>query len=137
MSLVDLSSDGRGLAFRHALIREALYEEILPPRRRILHRQVAGALLETDAPEPDAVAHHLQRAGDPRAGEWLIKAGDRAYYQAYSLQTAVARYRSALEMLPEGALEERGWLLVQLAQAVRYWTPGPEFVTQMRPCRSP
>ena len=123
VSLIDLSSDGRQFSFRHALIREALYEEILPPRRRILHKQIAEALLADNDPDPDTVAHHLQEAGDSRAGEWLIKAGDRAYYRAYSLQTAVARYQSALDTLTEDALDERGWLLVQLAQTVRYLDP--------------
>ena len=123
LALIDLSNDGHQLSFRHALIREALYEEILSPRRRLLHKQIADALLEADDPEPDTVAHHLQQAGDPRAAEWLIKAGDRAYYQAYSIRTALTRYKAALEALPEDAVEERGWLLVQLAAAIRFVDP--------------
>ncbi len=123
LALIDLSNDGRQFSFCHALIREALYEEILPPRRRIIHRQIAEALIETTDPDPDAVAHHLQQADDPRAAEWLIKAGDRAYYQAYSLKTAITRYEAALEALPTDALENRGWLLVQIAQTIRYLDP--------------
>ncbi len=114
VSLIDLLTMAANLSFRHALIREALYEEILPPRRRILHTQVAEALLASDDPDPDAVAHHLQQAGDPRAGEWLIKAGDRAYYQAYSLQTALSRYEAALELLPETTRSKAGSLFNSL-----------------------
>ena len=40
-----------------------------------LHRRVAEALLATPAPDPDAVAYHFQRAGDPRAAEWLVRGG--------------------------------------------------------------
>ena len=67
--------DGQGVRFAHALVREALYEAIPLPRRRALHRRVAEALLATPHPDPDAVADHLQRAGDPRAVEWLTEAG--------------------------------------------------------------
>ncbi len=123
VALVELSADGRRLAFRHALIRAALYEEILPLRRRTLHLRVAEALLTEDDPDPDALAHHLQQAGDSRAGEWLIKAGDRAYYRAYSLRTAISRYRAALATMFDEASERKGWLLVQLSQTMRYADP--------------
>ena len=123
LALIDLSNDGRYFAFRHALIREALYEEMLPPRRRVLHTQIADAFLAADDPDPDTVAHHLQQAGDPRAGEWLIKAGDRAYFRAYSIRTALARYEAALGVLPSSASRTRGRLLAQMALAVRYTDP--------------
>src|SRR5581483_7914615 len=54
-----LSSDAGRLAFRHALLREAAYEEIAEPRRRALHRQWAQA-----ADRPDEVARHLRLAGE-------------------------------------------------------------------------
>ncbi|MEZ4571441.1 MAG: AAA family ATPase [Thermomicrobiales bacterium] len=135
-ALIELADDGQRLSFRHALIREALYDEILPPRRKILHLRVAEALLDTCDPDPDAVAHHFQQAGDPRAGEWLIKAGDRAYYQAYSLQTAVARYRSALETLPNAALGERVGSSFNLHRPCAIWTRELESGMPMKPCRS-
>src|SRR5690606_1589211 len=72
--LVLPASDGLSVTFTHALVREALYDGILPPLRRNLHQQIAEALIATGAPDADAVAHHLQRASDPRAAEWLILA---------------------------------------------------------------
>src|SRR5262249_27665022 len=55
-----------GMRFAHALIREALYEGIVPPRRRAWHRRAGEALAGGRNPDPDAVANHFQRAGDPR-----------------------------------------------------------------------
>ncbi|HEU5422803.1 MAG TPA: LuxR C-terminal-related transcriptional regulator, partial [Nitrolancea sp.] len=119
--LLDPTADG--LRFAHALVREALYERVLPPRRRRLHRQVAEALLTTPAPDPDAVAYHFQQAGDPQAVAWLIAAGERAQ-MAYAWLTAADRYEAALA-LDTGVLapRERAVALLTLAQLRRYSDP--------------
>ena len=36
--VLDATPDGLAVRFAHALIREALYEGVLPPRRRAWHR---------------------------------------------------------------------------------------------------
>jgi DNA-binding CsgD family transcriptional regulator len=117
--LLEAEQDGIRVRFAHALTREALYEGVIPPRRRHWHRQVADALIADHAPDPDAVAFHLQRAGDPRAWEWLVQAGDRAQ-QAYAWLTAAERLRAAAALLEGVAAEEQtrcrlacriGWLL--------------------------
>jgi predicted ATPase len=75
--LLAAERDGARVRFVHALTREALYEGVVPPRRRLWHRQVAEALMAGTSPNPDAVAYHLQQAGDSRAWEWLVQAADR------------------------------------------------------------
>ena len=122
--LLDALRHGEGVRFAHALIRETLYEGMLPPRRRAWHRRVAEALLAMPAPDPDAVAYHLQRAGDPRAAEWLIRAGERAQ-RAYALLTAAERFEAALQLLEaQGApASERAKLLYRLARMRRYADP--------------
>ena len=42
--LLEAERDGTRVRFVHALTREALYEGVLPPRRRVWHRRVAEAL---------------------------------------------------------------------------------------------
>ncbi|HEX5506247.1 MAG TPA: BREX system ATP-binding domain-containing protein, partial [Thermomicrobiales bacterium] len=118
------TADGAGVRFAHALIREALYEGTLGPRRRALHRRAAEALLAAPDPDPDAVAHHLQRAGDERAVEWLVRAGVRAR-RAYALQTAAERYEAALALLEARGADPaaRGWLLLRLARVRRGSAP--------------
>ena len=119
--LLAASPDGASVRFAHALVREALYEGVLPPRRRGWHRRVAEALLAGRAPDPDAVAYHFQRAGDPRAVAWLVAAGDRAD-RAYAWLTAAERSEAALALLDGsgGDAAERGWLCFRLARLRRY-----------------
>jgi DNA-binding CsgD family transcriptional regulator len=116
--------EGTAVRFAHALVREALYEGTLAARRRRLHRAVAEALLAAPDSDPDAVASHLQRAGDPRAAGWLIRAGERARL-AYAWVSAAERYEAALalqdgDVLPTG---ERARLLLTLANLRRYAAP--------------
>jgi DNA-binding CsgD family transcriptional regulator len=106
--LLEAERDGTRVRFVHALTREALYEGVLPPRRRVWHRQVAEALLASTDPDPDAVSYHLQQAGDPRASEWLVKAGDRAQ-RAYAWVTAAQRLEAAAALLERVEGEERTW----------------------------
>ena len=103
---LDAARDGTSVRFVHALSREALYDGILPPRRRIWHRQVAEVLIAMPAPDPDAVAFHLQQASDPRAWEWLVRAGDRAQ-RAYAWHTAVERCAAAAALLADIPGQER------------------------------
>ena len=53
---------GSGYQFRHALIRDALLEDVPPARRREFHRQAAERLGAIGAP-PARIAHHLIAAG--------------------------------------------------------------------------
>jgi DNA-binding CsgD family transcriptional regulator len=121
-TLVEELPDGTGARFVHALIREAVYEGIRPSLRRALHRRVAEALLaQRRSPDPDAVAYHLQRAGDDRAVAWLVQAGERAQ-RAYAWVTAAERYTAALARVAESQADERerGWLLYRLGSVDRF-----------------
>jgi DNA-binding CsgD family transcriptional regulator len=122
--LLAAERDGTRVRFVHALTREALYEGILPPRRRQWHKQVAAALLASADPDPDAVANHLQQAGDPCAWEWLVKAGDRAQ-RAYAWLTAAERFRAAAVLLTGNADQDRMrcQLLYRLSRLQRFSDP--------------
>jgi DNA-binding CsgD family transcriptional regulator len=112
---------GAALTFTHALVREALYEGVIPLRRRRLHRQIGEMLAQGARPDPDEVAFHLQQAHDPRAAGWLISAAQRAA-SAFALSAAAERYEAAQALLEQDDthLEQRGWLLYQLATATRF-----------------
>ncbi|HEX5503165.1 MAG TPA: AAA family ATPase, partial [Thermomicrobiales bacterium] len=122
--LLEATPDGAGVRFAHALIRQALYEGLLPPRRRVWHRRVAEALLALPEPDPDAVAYHFQRAGDERAAAWLVRAGERAE-RAYALLTAAEHFAAALALLEGRGADPaaRGWLVFRLARLRRHATP--------------
>lgn len=116
--------DGVAVRFTHALVREALYHGTLAPRRRVLHRDVAEALLADPVADPDEIADHLRRAGDQRAAEWLERAGLRAQ-RSYDWRAAVSRFEAALVLRKIGGTDanERGWLLVRIARLLRYSDP--------------
>jgi DNA-binding NarL/FixJ family response regulator len=113
--------DGTRVGFVHALTREALYESISPPRRRLLHRAVAEVLMRSSTVDPDAIAFHFQQAGDERAIEWLILAGDRAQ-RAYAWLTAGDRFLTAANMLQDvpGEEQTRARLLYRYGRLQRY-----------------
>ncbi|MEZ4529931.1 MAG: AAA family ATPase [Thermomicrobiales bacterium] len=134
--LMEADHQGTTVRFVHALTRNALYESVLPPRRREWHRSVANSLMATPHPNPDAVAHHLQMAGDPDAWRWFVKAAERAR-SAYAWTTATERYRAAIEQLRAFEPEERtveGKLLYTLAFIQRFSAPAEalEAVEQAR-----
>jgi tetratricopeptide (TPR) repeat protein len=122
--LLEADPAGGRVRFVHALTREALYAGVLPPRRRLWHRRVGEALVAGTRPDPDAVAYHFQVAGDQRAGEWLLAAGDRAQW-AYAWLTAADRLWAAADLLEEipGEERRRGQLACRVASLKRFSDP--------------
>ncbi len=99
-----LASDGR-IGFRHALLRDAVYEEIADPRRRGLHHRWAQALLASEQAgavrHPDEVARHLRLAGaDREAVPQLVRAAADARAMA-ALEQAVGYLEEALAIAPD------------------------------------
>ncbi len=135
--LLAADDDGETVRFYHALTREALYEGTLPPRRRAWHRALGEALVALPAPPPDAVAHHFERAGDPRAGSWLVRAGERAQ-AAYAYLTAADRYEAAMHFLDsdQATPSARGWLLLRLAW-LRFYNEPVRCGNPVRPLMGP
>ena len=73
--------------FKHALIQDAAYENLLKSRRTILHRRIAETLRDKfpviAAAEPEVLSYHFTHAGlDEQAIEWGEKAGDQALYRS-------------------------------------------------------
>ncbi len=119
--LLEESASGAAWQFRHALIRETLYEDLFSLQRRGWHRRIAEVLAAMPSPDPDHVAHHFQQAADPRAVEWLIHAGDRAQ-RSFVWPTAVERFETALKLLPEDTTRarDRAWLLFRIGLLIRH-----------------
>ena len=76
LELVHQTSGASGrYSFRHALIREALYDALPGANRRRLHRDVAEAIRKTHARrEPYAeIAYHYRRSGSPGDADAAIE----------------------------------------------------------------
>ncbi len=88
--------------FKHALIQDAAYENLLKSRRHVLHRRVAETLRcrfpDTAKAEPEVLAHHFAQAGLTDAAiEWWGKAGDQALRRS-AFQEAISHLGRAIEM---------------------------------------
>ncbi|MGW7052490.1 helix-turn-helix transcriptional regulator [Streptomyces sp. NPDC054887] len=58
--------------FRHVLAQQAVYQALLGPRRRALHRRTVAALRAQAAPALVQIAHHTRALGD--TASWLREA---------------------------------------------------------------
>src|SRR5262249_47146408 len=88
--------------FKHALVQDAAYENLLKSRRQVLHRRVAKTLRnrfpETTAAQPEVLAHHFTQAGLTEAAiEWWGKAGDRSI-RSSAYNEAIAHLEKALSL---------------------------------------
>jgi predicted ATPase/DNA-binding CsgD family transcriptional regulator len=131
-----LVADQDTYSFRHVLLREAVYGELLPGERRLLHTAVAHAL--TENPQPSALrntsaelAHHWDVVGDrPRALTASITAA-RAAAEVYGFSEAHQHYERALNLWEQvlDAEEQAGLSLPELrleaAECAR-WTGLPD-----------
>ena len=97
-------SESTGYSFRHALLREAVYEDLLPGERRALHISLATALSErpelagSRAGAASELAHHWHGAHElARALPASIRAGMEAE-SVRALAEAALHYERALEI---------------------------------------
>jgi predicted ATPase len=89
--------------FKHALIQDAAYENLLKSRRQTLHRRVGEVLLNQFAAiattGPELLAHHFAQAGLTEAAiEWWSKAGQRSLERS-ALVEAVEQISRALDQI--------------------------------------
>jgi DNA-binding CsgD family transcriptional regulator/tetratricopeptide (TPR) repeat protein len=119
-----LAESGRGLGFRHPLIRAALYDEMSAPIRAAWHREAGRALAKAGAP-PDRVARQLLWAvGGPEAAaepvdqwmlNWLIQTADPLVGRAPGV--AAQLLSRAVASCPAD-VGQQDWLASRLADAL-------------------
>ncbi len=130
-----------GYAFRHALVQEAIYDDLLPVQRPPLHAAYARALAAraegqggAGAAELGRLAYHWYAAHDlGRALLASVQAGQAAE-AAFAQAEAAGHYERALELweqAPDAAASsplDRGALLQRAAQAANLAGEGPRAV---------
>ena len=95
--LIAATSDD-SFTFTHDKIREVLYEEINPIRRRRLHRQVAERLeghSEACHCAVEKLAHHYIQAGDHERGLHYAKQAAAEAQRVFAFDEAIAAYGRA------------------------------------------
>jgi class 3 adenylate cyclase/tetratricopeptide (TPR) repeat protein len=106
MQAIDLvHSDGKAgdYSFKHALVRDALYQSLLSEPRTALHLKIAEEIERRSGNRltevAEVLAHHFsQTARDDKAFAFLMMAGAKAL-GVYSLDEASAHFDAALALL--------------------------------------
>jgi len=115
----------RGYEFRHALLAEAVTDDLLPAERLHLHRACVEALLADPGLGTSAdLARHALAAGDRAAAlEASVLAGDTARRMGGPAE-ALAHYETALGLAPADPASAHGLTLRAAAAANGCGRPG-------------
>ena len=129
--VLDEGPPGGGLSFRHALIREAAYSELLPGERARLHAAYAEVIAAESAGQGSAageLAYHWEAANDlPRAfGAWIEAA--LAAEAIHASAEARQGFERALELwdVVADAASQSPLDRVELLTRVAFHAAGPE-----------
>ena len=100
LDLIQPPDQSGAWTFKHALVRDVVYDLIPRAERRLYHAAIADRLMLDDAAShPAVIAYHLFGSGqNQRAATYAIEAGDLAT-RLPSLADARTHYRAALEAL--------------------------------------
>lgn len=93
--------------FKHALLRDVVYEYTLKKLRARYHKRAAEWLVQTAAERANewaaVIAQHYEQAGElALAADWYGRAGKQAH-DTFAPEAAVAYYQKALTLMPAGA----------------------------------
>ena len=112
-------------AFKHVLLRDAIYDSLLRSKRQQVHSDIA-AILKNDYPklvenQPELLAYHYQEAGNHQlAIRCWFESGQRALAHSANVE-AIANFRKALQLLnalPETSDRSKQEIDIQLALGI-------------------
>lgn len=111
--LVEETGEGRA-AFHHALVRDALYEDVAWLRRRALHEELATELARRGAPPAELATHWLAARDEEKARAELVRAA-LSFSAAHAYRDAARAGHQVLELWPESDAAGRIEVLEQYA----------------------
>jgi DNA-binding CsgD family transcriptional regulator/tetratricopeptide (TPR) repeat protein len=118
-------TSGELLAFRHALVREAVYCDMLPGERRGLHLAIAQTMTrQEEPPDPAELANHWRRARRWSEARLASVEAGRVAMTMRAFEEALGHFDRALEQWAgsDGRVAgmDRVDVLGQAAEAARY-----------------
>ncbi len=118
--ILQLTASGRGYVFRHALLAEAVYDDLLPGERVRLHAAYAAVLAARPDRRAAELARHARASHDlPTAFSASVAAGEEAMSLA-APQEAMQHYEAALELalqVPDAPEDRTGLILAAVEAA--------------------
>ncbi|MGK2937836.1 MAG: helix-turn-helix transcriptional regulator [Solirubrobacteraceae bacterium] len=118
------------IGFEHPLVRDAVYQEIAPAERELLHARAAHVLRDAGAPAEHVATQLLLTP--PRGDAWVVDSAMAAGYEAIGRGApdgAVAYFQRALDEPPEA--EARPGVLGALG-VIEAQTSGPGAAEHLR-----
>ncbi|MDX1663651.1 MAG: AAA family ATPase [Candidatus Promineifilaceae bacterium] len=104
-----LREEESGHTFNHDLVRMAVYRELTPWRRQLLHRRAAEAISAVHGDpalaELATIAHHFDAAGAETEAVHAYRRAAEAATAVYAYDEAVGYLRRAIALLPDSAIE--------------------------------
>ena len=130
LARAEILRDEPPLGFVHPLVRDAVYHELPPAKRELMHSHAAEALRDTGAPADQVAAHLLSmpRRGEEWVANVLIQAAHAASRRS-APESAVTYLTRALEEPPPS--EWRAEVLLELGLAGTN-TFGPAAIDHLR-----
>ncbi|MEO8179025.1 MAG: AAA family ATPase [Deltaproteobacteria bacterium] len=110
-----LHATDRGLGFAHALIARAVYNDISPLRRQVMHRRIAELLRKDSAQElarAAGLAHHATLSGDAGLAARAMVLAGRLCLRFFANDDAVSQARKGLLLC--GALPDAERVCVEI-----------------------
>lgn len=109
-----LVEEGNRHAFRHALIRETVYEMVAFETRRSAHGRVAERLAEESEPPQSVLAYHWEAAGETDRAVGCLEAAGAEALDRGAGREATELFRRALELAgappdPEERARQAHW----------------------------
>ena len=97
-----LQASEHGLSFAHALIARAVYNDISPLRRQVMHRRIAELLHKDSAQElarAADLAHHASLSGDPGLAARAMVSAGRLCLRFFANDDALSLARKGLQLV--------------------------------------
>jgi DNA-binding SARP family transcriptional activator len=135
-----LVAGDRGMHFSHDLIARAVYNDISPIRRQVMHRRIAELLeLDTaqDLARAAALAHHAAQSQDPGLTARAMVSAGRLSLRFFANDDAASLARKGLQISNRLPADERARVEVDLneilltAGAVEDWEAAAEAYAQL------
>ena len=134
-NILQLTSSGRAYVFRHALLAEAIYDDLLPGERVRVHARYAALLGVDPDRSPSELARHAYASHDfPTALTASVAAG-RAAMAVAAPSEALGHFENALELvaqLPEPGVDRTDLTLLaaDAAEAAGRFLRGGDLVRE-------
>ncbi len=101
--------ENKNYRFDHILIKDVLYDSILPELREEYHKLIAGSLIESFGSKDEyasVIAHHLISGGSEEQSVKYLLTAAKAARELYAVEEAISFYKKLIKIDNETGLDK-------------------------------